>query len=89
MPPEFRSVTYIFAPPCRSSAVWGSPSKPGARFLRRQAAPVTAIEEPRAYDFKENVSVRDLLFLSQEIPFPPSKGEKFRTYHVIEHLKKS
>ena len=28
----------------------------------------------------------DLLFLSHRIPFPPNKGDKLRSYHVLKHL---
>jgi sugar transferase (PEP-CTERM/EpsH1 system associated) len=31
----------------------------------------------------------DLLFLTQRIPYPPTKGEKIRPFHVIEHLRRS
>lgn len=30
--------------------------------------------------------MRDLLFLSQRIPFPPTKGDKIRSYHFLRHL---
>ena len=30
----------------------------------------------------------DLLFLSQRLPFPPSKGEKIRAYHEIRYLSR-
>lgn len=30
--------------------------------------------------------MRDLLFLSHRIPFPPDKGDKIRSYHVLRHL---
>ncbi len=33
--------------------------------------------------------MRDLLFLSHRIPFPPNKGEKIRSYNVLLHLAKS
>jgi len=28
----------------------------------------------------------DLLFLSHRIPYPPNKGDKLRSYHVLKHL---
>ena len=28
----------------------------------------------------------DLLFLSQRIPYPPDKGDKIRSFHVLKHL---
>ena len=31
----------------------------------------------------------DLLFLSQRIPFPPNKGDKIRSFHVLNHLSRS
>jgi glycosyltransferase involved in cell wall biosynthesis len=30
--------------------------------------------------------VRDLLFLSHRIPYPPDKGEKIRAWHMFQHL---
>jgi sugar transferase (PEP-CTERM/EpsH1 system associated) len=30
--------------------------------------------------------VKDLLFLSHRIPFPPTKGDKIRSYHFLSHL---
>jgi len=30
-----------------------------------------------------------LLFLTQRIPYPPTKGEKIRAWHVLEHLARS
>ena len=30
-----------------------------------------------------------LLFLTQRIPYPPTKGEKIRSWHVLEHLARS
>jgi sugar transferase (PEP-CTERM/EpsH1 system associated) len=30
--------------------------------------------------------MRDLLFLSQRIPFPPDKGDKIRSFHILRHL---
>ena len=28
----------------------------------------------------------DLLFLSQRIPYPPNKGDKIRSWHILQHL---
>jgi sugar transferase (PEP-CTERM/EpsH1 system associated) len=33
--------------------------------------------------------LRNLLFLSQRIPYPPNKGDKIRSYHILKHLAKS
>jgi sugar transferase (PEP-CTERM/EpsH1 system associated) len=33
--------------------------------------------------------VRDLLFLSHRIPFPPDKGEKIRAWHMFVHLART
>ena len=30
--------------------------------------------------------MRDLLFLSHRIPYPPDKGEKIRAWHMFQHL---
>lgn len=30
--------------------------------------------------------MEDLLFLAQRIPYPPTKGEKIRSWHVLQHL---
>jgi len=30
--------------------------------------------------------VRDLLFLAHRVPFPPDRGDKIRSYHVLRHL---
>ncbi len=30
----------------------------------------------------------DLLFLSQRIPYPPDKGDKIRSFHILQHLAK-
>lgn len=30
--------------------------------------------------------MRDLLFLSHRIPYPPDKGDKIRSYHIFRHL---
>lgn len=30
----------------------------------------------------------DLLFLVHRIPFPPTKGDKVRSYHLLEHLRR-
>lgn len=30
--------------------------------------------------------MEDLLFLTQRIPFPPTKGDKIRSWHVLKHL---
>ena len=32
--------------------------------------------------------MRNLLFISHRIPFPPDKGEKIRGYNVLAHLAK-
>jgi len=32
------------------------------------------------------VTVEPLLFLSHRIPFPPNKGDKVRSYHLLRHL---
>lgn len=32
--------------------------------------------------------MEDLLFLCQRIPFPPNKGEKIRSFHILEHLSR-
>lgn len=32
---------------------------------------------------------QDLLFLTQRIPYPPNKGEKIRTFHMLQHLARS
>ena len=36
-----------------------------------------------------DTSKRDLLFLTQRIPYPPNKGEKIRYYQFLKHLAKS
>src|ERR671921_56156 len=28
----------------------------------------------------------EILFLSQRIPFPPNKGDKIRSWHILRHL---
>jgi sugar transferase (PEP-CTERM/EpsH1 system associated) len=33
--------------------------------------------------------MRDLLFLSHRIPYPPDKGEKIRAWHIFRHLARS
>jgi sugar transferase (PEP-CTERM/EpsH1 system associated) len=33
--------------------------------------------------------LNDLLFLSQRIPYPPNKGDKIRSYHILQHLLKT
>jgi sugar transferase (PEP-CTERM/EpsH1 system associated) len=33
--------------------------------------------------------MRDLLYLAHRIPFPPDKGDKIRSFHILEHLRKS
>ena len=33
--------------------------------------------------------MRDLIFLSHRIPFPPDKGEKIRAWHIFRHLARS
>jgi len=30
--------------------------------------------------------MRDLLFLSHRIPYPPKKGDKIRAWHTLRHL---
>ncbi|MGH6877226.1 MAG: TIGR03087 family PEP-CTERM/XrtA system glycosyltransferase, partial [Rhizomicrobium sp.] len=30
--------------------------------------------------------MRDLLFLAHRIPYPPDKGDKIRSYHILRHL---
>lgn len=30
--------------------------------------------------------VKDLLFLAHRIPYPPTKGDKIRSYHILRHL---
>ena len=32
------------------------------------------------------MNVEPLLFLSHRIPFPPNKGDKIRSYHLLRHL---
>jgi sugar transferase (PEP-CTERM/EpsH1 system associated) len=33
--------------------------------------------------------MRDLLYLAHRIPFPPDKGDKIRSFHILKHLRKS
>ena len=33
--------------------------------------------------------MRDLLFLSQRIPYPPNKGDKIRSFNILKHLSAS
>jgi sugar transferase (PEP-CTERM/EpsH1 system associated) len=33
--------------------------------------------------------VRDLLFLSHRVPYPPDKGEKIRAWHIFRHLART
>ena len=33
--------------------------------------------------------MRDLLFLSQRIPFPPDKGDKITSFNILRNLSKS
>ena len=30
--------------------------------------------------------MQDLLFLAHRIPYPPNKGDKIRSYHLLKHL---
>src|SRR5687768_16534983 len=30
--------------------------------------------------------MRELLYLVHRIPYPPNKGDKIRSYHLLEHL---
>ena len=30
--------------------------------------------------------MEDLLFLAHRIPYPPDKGDKIRSYHILKHL---
>jgi sugar transferase (PEP-CTERM/EpsH1 system associated) len=33
--------------------------------------------------------MRDLLFLAHRVPFPPDRGDKIRSYHLLRHLARS
>lgn len=33
--------------------------------------------------------MQDLLFLSQRIPYPPNKGDKIRSWHILAHLRRT
>lgn len=33
--------------------------------------------------------MRELLFLTHRIPFPPNKGDKIRSFHILRHLSQS
>lgn len=33
-------------------------------------------------------AVKDILFLTQRIPYPPDKGDKIRSFHILQHLAK-
>ncbi|HEX4081213.1 MAG TPA: TIGR03087 family PEP-CTERM/XrtA system glycosyltransferase [Rhizomicrobium sp.] len=33
--------------------------------------------------------MRDLLFLAHRIPYPPNKGDKIRSFHILRHLSSS
>jgi sugar transferase (PEP-CTERM/EpsH1 system associated) len=33
--------------------------------------------------------MKELLFLVHRIPYPPSKGDKIRSYHILKHLSRS
>ena len=33
--------------------------------------------------------MEDLLFLSHRIPFPPNKGDKIRSFHILRQLSRS
>ena len=35
---------------------------------------------------KEAAKVEGLLFLAHRIPFPPNKGDKIRSFHLLRHL---
>ena len=30
--------------------------------------------------------MRELLFLAHRIPYPPDKGDKIRSFHLLQHL---
>ncbi|MBB3879938.1 TIGR03087 family PEP-CTERM/XrtA system glycosyltransferase [Sphingomonas pseudosanguinis] len=32
--------------------------------------------------------MRDLLFLAHRVPFPPDRGDKIRSYHILRHLRR-
>src|SRR5687767_11117118 len=32
--------------------------------------------------------MKDLLFLSHRIPYPPTRGDKIRSWHILRHLAK-
>lgn len=33
--------------------------------------------------------MQNLLYLVHRIPYPPNKGDKIRSYHVLKHLSQS
>ena len=33
--------------------------------------------------------MQHLLYLTHRIPYPPNKGDKLRSFHLLEHLRKS
>src|SRR5277367_25562 len=33
--------------------------------------------------------MENLLFLTQRIPFPPDKGDKIRSWHILQYLRRS
>ena len=33
--------------------------------------------------------MEDLLYLAHRIPYPPNKGDKIRSWHILKHLAQS
>src|SRR5271167_2631220 len=40
----------------------------------------------RPHKLTANAAMRDILFLSHRIPYPPDKGDKIRSWHILQHL---
>ena len=58
---------------------------------RRQLAPsfLSSFLSPRSKLNNRNEGVElNILFLSQRIPYPPNRGDKIRSFHILQHLSK-
>ncbi|TKW75579.1 MAG: glycosyl transferase family 1, partial [Staphylococcus hominis] len=47
------------------------------------AAPAARRRQPPRPDDRAGAGLMDMLFLAHRVPFPPDRGDKIRSYHML------
>ena len=56
--------------------------------MRRPAHTMNALDVSRGASVTADPARPDILYLAHRLPYPPDKGDRIRTFHLLRHLSR-